>query len=125
MHHFVGPCFHKFFFMRNHPCLTHIVHKHKSQRANHFKVFKVLIKRTLTWTINQTPPSLHHIISCILLSNHSFSLCLRILVNVEPTQQVCSIREYSFHCIHQRQIFVGDNNPGECINSHEKIPKPL
>ena len=88
---------------------AHIVHKHRPQRASHFKVFKVLIKRTLIGTINQTPPSLHHIIPCILLSNWGFALCLDILVNVELTQQVRSIQEYNFYCIHQRQIPVSDN----------------
>jgi len=125
MHHFVGPSFHKIFFVRNHPCLTHIVHKNRPQRASHFKFFKVLIKRTLTWTVNQTPLSLHHIIPCIFLSNQGFALCLHILVNVKPTQQIRSIRKYSFHCIHQRQISIGDNNPKEGINSHEKTPKML
>ena len=124
MHHFVGLCFYKFFFVRNHPCLTHIVHKHRSQGANHFKVFKVLIKRTLIWTVNQTLLSLHYIIPCIFLSNQNFAFCLYILVNVKQ-RQVRSIREYSFHWIHQRQISIGDNNPRKCINFHEKILKSL
>jgi len=97
-----------------------------------FDFWNLLESWFLTWvfgiikiSLEALLPHLHHIIPCILLRNQSFALCLHILVNVEPTQQVRSIREYSFHCIHQRQIPVSDNNPGECINSHEKTPKPL
>ena len=125
MHNFVSPCFNKFLFVRNHPYLAHIVDKHRSRRASHFKVSKVLIKRNFIGTVSQSPLSLHHIIPCILLSNQGFALSLHIFVNVELTEQVRRIWEYSFHNIHQRQIPASDNNPEECISSHEKTLKPL
>ena len=47
--------------------------------------------------------------------NSGFAFGLDIPFNMKPAQQVCTLGEHSFHCIHQCQVFASHNNYREAI----------
>ena len=103
MHHFVCPCFHKSFFVWNHPCLTHIVHKHRPRRASHFKFLWYSSKELSLGQSTKLPQaSITGTFPHPLLSPHSCILC-RAHIHASRPGIHCSRIYVSVLCFEERQ----------------------